>query len=130
MILDTSVVIDVIERDERAIEYVSGLDGTGRPQRISAITLTELYEGAVRARRPADEREELAAVLESKRIEPITPAVGRRAGEIRGELFENGRPIDREDCLIGATALAHGEPVLTRNVAHFERIPGIDVRSY
>lgn len=130
MILDTSVIIDVTNRDERAIEYVSGLDGTSRPQRISTITLTELYEGVARAQRPSGERDALTEILESKLLAPVTLSIGRCAGEIRGELFDAGTPIEREDRLIGATALSYGEPVLTRNAGHFERIDGLNVRSY
>jgi len=41
-----------------------------------------------------------------------------------------GEPIDREDCIIAATAIAENEPVVTRNAGHFERISGLDVRTY
>ena len=38
--------------------------------------------------------------------------------------------IDREDCIIAATALIEERPVVTRSVSYFERIDGLDVRSY
>lgn len=53
-----------------------------------------------------------------------------KAGRISGELITDGMEIDREDCVIAATALIEEEPVATRNVSHFERIDGFDVRSY
>jgi tRNA(fMet)-specific endonuclease VapC len=34
------------------------------------------------------------------------------------------------DTIIVATALVHEEPVLTRNVKHFERIGGVGIESY
>jgi len=40
----------------------------------------------------------------------------KKAGKISGELLARGKQIDREDCIIGATALLADEPVLTRNV--------------
>lgn len=38
--------------------------------------------------------------------------------------------IDETDVIIAATGLVHGHPVVTRNVAHFERIDDLAVVSY
>ena len=54
----------------------------------------------------------------------------RKAGKISGSLRARGREIDREDCIIGATALLNDEPVVTRNRKHFERIDGLDIETY
>ncbi len=54
----------------------------------------------------------------------------RKAGKISGELISRGEEIDREDCIIGATALLNDEPVVTRNSDHFDRIEGLDVETY
>lgn len=54
----------------------------------------------------------------------------RKAGKISGELIARGEEIDREDCIIGATALLNDEPVVTRNSDHFERIDDLDVATY
>lgn len=54
----------------------------------------------------------------------------RKAGKISGTLSARGDQIDRENCLIGATALLHDEPVVTRNTDQFTRIDGLDVETY
>ena len=54
----------------------------------------------------------------------------RRAGELSGTLYVDGQPIDREDCTVAATALGENEPVVTRNIDYFERVPGLDVWGY
>ncbi len=54
----------------------------------------------------------------------------RKAGKLSGELINGSERIDREDCIIAATALLNDKPVLTRNTKHFERIDGLEVRSY
>jgi len=38
--------------------------------------------------------------------------------------------IAANDLWIAATALAYRLPVVTRNVAHYERVPGLDVLAY
>ncbi|MDQ2052163.1 hypothetical protein RBH26_16920 [Natronolimnohabitans sp. A-GB9] len=39
----------------------------------------------------------------------------RKAGKLSGELINDGERIEREDCIIAATALLNDEPILTRN---------------
>jgi tRNA(fMet)-specific endonuclease VapC len=52
-----------------------------------------------------------------------------RAGDLLALLDSKGVPIGTEDVLIGATALLAGLSVVTRNVRHFDRIPGLKVES-
>ena len=47
------------------------------------------------------------------------------AGKLDGEQQSKGVVIPFTDLLIGATALALSYSVLTVNVRHFERIPGL-----
>lgn len=54
----------------------------------------------------------------------------RKAGRLSGELIAQGERIEREDCVVAATAVLNDEPVVTRNVDHFERIDGLAVQSY
>jgi predicted nucleic acid-binding protein len=49
------------------------------------------------------------------------------AGKLDGEQQSKGVIVPFADLLIGATALALGYSVLTVNVRHFERIPGLSV---
>lgn len=45
-------------------------------------------------------------------------------------LRANGMLIGGNDLWIAATALAHGMPLVTRNQAHFARVPGLEVMTY
>jgi predicted nucleic acid-binding protein len=45
-------------------------------------------------------------------------------------LHENGRLIGGNDLWIAATGLAYRMPVVTRNTAHYRRVPGLDVQAY
>lgn len=50
-----------------------------------------------------------------------------RAGEVCGELERAGRTIGERDALIAGVALAVGLPLVTSNVTHFRRVPGLRV---
>jgi predicted nucleic acid-binding protein len=45
-------------------------------------------------------------------------------------LLRNGTPVPVMDLLIGVTAKRFAAPVLTRDVAHFKKIPGLVVEEY
>jgi tRNA(fMet)-specific endonuclease VapC len=49
------------------------------------------------------------------------------AGKLDGEQQSKGVVIPFGDLLIGATALSLGFSVLTENLRHFQKIPGLSV---
>lgn len=130
MIEDTSFLLDLLRGDDHAEERLGMIERTNTPEKLASITVCELHEGVARSNHPKSERERVLDVLQSKPVVPADRAIMRRAGELRGELVADGEVIDREDCIIAATALDLGEPVVTGDGDHFERVPGLDVRSY
>ncbi|MCL9812527.1 type II toxin-antitoxin system VapC family toxin [Natranaeroarchaeum aerophilus] len=129
MLLDTSFLIDLMNGEEGAVEKAKELEANLVQQRLSAMTLFELYYGVARASRSEDERETVESVLASKPIHPADTAVMRKAGRLSGELANDGTPIGDGDVIIAATAQVVDEPVLTRNESDFERL-GVDIESY
>jgi tRNA(fMet)-specific endonuclease VapC len=95
---------------------------------ISVITLSELLHGVLRGRnRRAGRRAFVEYVLSELEPVPITEPVARVHAEIWTELVERGQMIGAHDLWIGATALAHGFGVATRNERDFARVPGLRV---
>ena len=130
MIEDTTFIIDLLAGDESALARLDHIEAERRPEKVSATTVLELYEGVRRSEKPDAEKRDVLSVLNSKHVVAADHGLMRRAGTISGDLFAAGTPIDREDCVVGATALREGEPVVTRNVEHFERIDGVEVWTY
>lgn len=131
MILDTSFVEDVGRSDPAAVAVARDLRDRGVAERVSAMTLYELYWGVGYIDQPDLEIDRLDAVLGSKEVYAVTPAIARKAGRIAGELTSDGRGLDDPgDEIIGATGVVMEEPVLTRNVERFERIPTLAVETY
>lgn len=57
----------------------------------------------------------------------MTTEILDRAAAVYGELHRAGRLIPDADLIIGVTALVHGLEMVTSNVRHFTRIPGLQV---
>lgn len=58
---------------------------------------------------------------------PYDVAVARVFGRIRESLESAGMPLADADLQIAATALHHGLELITGNVKHLERVPGLQV---
>jgi len=130
LILDSSVVIDAERRGEtveRLIERILGSTGD-QDAALSAVGLTEIVHGIYRASSPQirSRREAfLEELLADLAVYPYTKETAMLAGKLDGEQQRKGVVVPFADLLIGATALALGFSVLTVNVRHFERIPGL-----
>ena len=129
MLLDTSFLIDLMDGDPAAVEKAEEIERNLIQQRLSSMTLFELYYGVSRSDRSEQERRQVESVLASKPVHPADTAVMRKAGALSGRLANEGSPVDDGDVVIAATADIVGELVLTRNVADFDRL-GVDIESY
>lgn len=130
MIQDTSFIIDLLRGDENAKRLLDIVEKESRPQKVSSVTVLELYEGVTRSQTPESKQQHILDILDTKHVVSADHAVMRRAGKLSGELVNDGKRIEREDCIIAATALLNDEPIITRNTPHFNRIDDLEVRSY
>lgn len=130
MIEDTSFIIDVLHNDPDAIQYLDTIEEENRPEKVASITVLELYEAVPQLDVPDERQQKILNVLDTRHTVDADKTVMRKAGKISGTLISQGEEIDREDCIIGATALLTDEPVVTRNRDHFERVDGLDVVTY
>ena len=128
LILDTSFLID-LEREH----------ARGRPGR--ALDFLEQHEdaryyvtfttaGELAAGKSMAHRETWEAFLAPLYVLPSTPDVSWEYGRAFRHLQKNRQLIGANDLWIAATAVAYRMPVVSDNVAHFQRVPGLDVRRY
>jgi tRNA(fMet)-specific endonuclease VapC len=130
-LLDTNVLSEITKKrpEPRVLERIRGVE----PERLatSAVCAAELRYGA--ARHPAGERlwDRIdREVLTHVKILPFGGAEAVKAGELLAALEAKGVTIGIEDVLIGATAIVGALTVVTRNLRHFEAIPGLPVESW
>jgi predicted nucleic acid-binding protein len=60
----------------------------------------------------------------------VTRPIADRYGQLARELREKGQLIGANDLWISATALHYELPLVTRNTAHFSRVPELQVLGY
>jgi len=70
------------------------------------------------------------SVVESFEILPVIRPVADTYARIARTLRQQGRLIGSNDLWIGATAIQRDWPLVTRNLDHFSRIPGIQLMGY
>ena len=122
-LLDTNIVIYVIKR--RPIEVMGIFNDNAGRMAISAITLSELFYGAEKSAKVAQNLavvEEFASLLE---VLPYTAKAAQHYGAIRSALEKVGRTIGVNDLHIGAHARSEGLTLVTNNLGEFERVPGL-----
>jgi len=127
-LLDTNIVIYVIKR--RPVEVLDVFNQHSGRMAISAITLAELYHGAEKSAKVAQDLavvEEFASLLE---VLPYTAKASLHYGAIRSALEKAGRPIGVNDLHIAAHARSEGLTLVTNNLGEFVRVPGLLVQNW
>ena len=69
-------------------------------------------------------------VVDSFEILPVTEAVARIYARLARKLRAKNRLIGANDLWIAASAIEKRLPLVTRNLDHFSRLSGVEVRSY
>jgi len=116
-----------MRREPAVVEFLR----TRRPGEVATAppVVAEIEYGIQRI----DPSSRKRALLESEKdrllgmiqVLPWTPEASRRFGEIKARLEQGGSLIDDFDIAIAAIALSHDAGVLTANLAHFSRVPGL-----
>jgi predicted nucleic acid-binding protein len=124
-LLDTDRVVDWLRARPAARQLVQSLSGEGVA--ISLMTYGEIYAGIFRGQGTTAKENAFLEFLREVRVLPLDQPIMRRFGQIQANLLDTGRGIGVSDVLIAATALHHDLTLITRNLAHFRRIPGLKI---
>ena len=91
MIEDTSFIIDVLHGDPDALQYLTLIENANRPEKVSSITVLELYEAVPQLAIPEQRQRKILDVLDTRHIVDADETVMRKAGKISGELIARGK---------------------------------------
>ncbi len=131
-LLDTDILSNLMRRrpSQTLVARLAQVDP--EQQFTSSITLGELVYGAHRLGERAgvllDRISQL--LLPNLTVLPFDSSAAWRYGELRAALERQGTPIGDADLRIAVIALSRQLTVVTANVRHFERVPGIAVENW
>lgn len=121
-VLDTDVLIDYLRGSGPGVDLVARLGRRGYA--ITAITTFELALGTSHRRDPSP----VLTLLDAPTLS-LTPRAGLRSGEALSRLRLQGEGIDIRDALQAGICIDAERPLITRNLGHFARVPGLTVLS-
>jgi predicted nucleic acid-binding protein len=127
-LFDTDAVSEVL-RPRPAASYLRWLSDVPRAEQFtSAVVIGELYKGAFASpHRDRHLKNIEKLVLPALTVLSYDVNAARVFGEIQAGLSARGRILADADLQIAATAILHGLEVVTGNLKHFERVPGIRI---
>ena len=133
--LDTTVFLDLAGRGgssvrERARHVIRRIVADGEGLTTTRLNVAELYVGVARSARPQREAERIQRWLADVVILDFDDPAAQVFGGVVGELQSRGTPIGDLDALIASIAIRHDQTVITRNVRHFQAVPGLKVAGY
>jgi tRNA(fMet)-specific endonuclease VapC len=128
VILETTFLVDLEREVARGQPGGAHAFLAGHASERLLITLTTA--GELAAGVPPSGRPRWVQATAGFEILPMTADVCWEYGQAYRYLKSNGLLIGANDLWIAATALAYRQAVVTRNVAEFRRVPGIEVLGY
>ncbi len=128
LILETTFLVDLARELSRGVAGAAQrfLEGHSRER----LYITSTVAGELAAGPQMENRETWEALVSPFRILEINTEVCWEYGRAYRYLRDNGRLIGANDLWIAATGLAYRLPVVTRNVRHYRRVPGLRVLAY
>ena len=131
-LLDTNILISLM-RPNTPHRLVRRMALTSMRERAtSTVVLGELIVGAYRSRQqPEVLLEAITRLVPSDmRVLPYDVEAAEKYGWLSAHLASNGMTIGHADTQIASTALVHDLIVVTANVKHFIRVPGLTVENW
>ncbi len=122
--LDTDILVGLLRGEPEAIAKISTLETT---ETISTtpINATELFKGAYRSKYSQENVKLVHELIDNLKLLEFDRNSAKSSGRIIEELRKDGKEIGDMDSMIGGIVLANAETLITRNLEHFNRIPGL-----
>jgi tRNA(fMet)-specific endonuclease VapC len=128
--LDTSVLVALIRRDQAAIDGLTAEAERGGTVSTTVVNLCELYSGAYGSKNPQKELAKVQDLVSNLGLLELDAGAAKRYGELVNDATLKRAPIGDFDLIIASIALEQEEKLVTRNVKHFSRVPGLTTEQW
>lgn len=126
-VLDTDVCVELLRGNAEIIDRRAAVDDVVA---TTWMTAAELAYGAERSAAPAHNRSLVARFLGTLPLLESTPRAARTFGATKVVLERLGQRLADADLIVASVCLAHDGVLVTGNLRHFERVPGLRVESW
>ncbi len=129
LILDTTVLIDLLKKKPAVIQKIKELEAQGVSISTTVISVFEIIQG-LNKKTSKGQEEKIFSIFSSMPVFSLDIQSSIEAGKISQSLLSAGAVIQSQDCMIAGIAKMQNETILARNQKHFSRIPKIEVETY
>lgn len=127
--LDSDFLLAYLQNNPDAIKKLENLHSKGDTAvYTTTVNAFELFKGVYRTRDKQKEIIKVKSVLDALELLPLDYESARRAGELDASIKSS--TIGESDLLIASIAVTNKQTLITRNIKHFERVPGLTVESW
>jgi tRNA(fMet)-specific endonuclease VapC len=132
---DTSFIIDLMREKKKggtgpATRKLQELRERNEAPRTTIVNVGELYVGPYKVRNTQADVQKLENLLAAMEVLDMSLSSARRFGELVAALYDRGTPIGAIDVQIASIVLDNDEVLITRDLKHFERVPGLKLETY
>jgi tRNA(fMet)-specific endonuclease VapC len=128
-VLDSSFLVDLVRREERALAALARLEEEYHDLSTTVINLLELFRGVYLSERKEENITEVMEIARGLDVLGIGWETFQIYGTLSATLKAGGIAVDEFDLVIAALALQADGMIVTRD-QHFQRIPGLEVIGY
>jgi predicted nucleic acid-binding protein len=114
LLLDTSILIDVLRRKNQRNEWLAELVRNGHTLATTTLNIAEIYAGM---RPPEESRTE--ALLGGLQVYELNGTSARLAGRLKNTWARKGHTLSLADAIVAAIAIERGCALLTDNQKDF-----------
>lgn len=129
MLLDTDILSALMRGVPCVLDQAKKYLADHTEFTFSSITRYEILRG-LKAKKASTQLVAFDAFCSRNKVLPLSDAIVVRAADIYADLYAHGQLISDADMLIAATALEHNLVLVTNNLDHFNRIPGLRINNW
>ena len=124
-LLDTDTLIYFLKGHPSVVTHFKA--SRNMPKAFSVVTYGELIYSCHKSQRMNENLAKVRRLAELYPVIDVTRPVMECFGELKASLSSTGTMVDDFDLLIGCTALTLNYSMVTNNIKHYQKIPGLKV---
>lgn len=128
-LLDSDTLSFYFKGNPKVIQKIDGYLTAYGFVHISVITFYEILNGLLFKDARA-QLQRFQQFVQLNQILPVNVVVAEVAAKIYADLRRSNQMIGHNDVLIGATAIENDLTLITNNINHFSRIPGLSLDNW